>query len=718
VTQAWTSPRTIEPRQGVVDQIHAEVFEVRSARRAKVYINGTHPVAHADGVALDDLKLIEAAHAAANNGLRFSRLYHNADWEGAAFPSKSEADLWFCSRLAFWSQRDRAQMERLLRASAMWSDKFERADYLKATLDKAIAECTDTYRSNGNSAQHTESGDAGTMGKVTSNTNHGHGKQSEEANEETSDDEFQEGGGDDPVAITLEPGRKPEILDAAEKILVEHAPRLKVFQRSGEVVRIIALTQAQVGRAKKRDKIERQPGTIALLPVEPLALCEIWDRTITWRKWSRDGKNLVAANFPLNLAQTYLARRQYDLPHLSGVIEAPIVRDDGTILCSPGYDPETELFLHSNDDWSSLRTLTPTPEDAVLAAGALLKPFNQFPFITPAARAVLLAGILTALQRRRLRSAPLITFSAPTQRSGKSMLADAIAILATGREAPAMTFADEPPELRKAITSVLLEGYLITHFDNITKPLDSPDLAKAITQLEYRDRLLGANRTTILPTNMLWIGTGNNLVSKGDLTSRVLEGRINAGMEHPETRSFEIENLPHYLREHRVELVTAALTILRAYHLAGAPKQDVDNWGGFDEWSRQIREPIVWLIEIADELHLAEHPALDDPCRTREAVLVKDPEREADAEVLHEWHAAFGEGERTTREIIDAAASRSSLNQALLVVACDRNGRDLNSRRFGHWCAHMENRIVNGLQLVRTGESHSATKWTVVRVEQ
>jgi putative DNA primase/helicase len=88
------------------------------------------------------------------------------------------------------------------------------------------------------------------------------------------------------------------------------------------------------------------------------------------------------------------------------------------------------------------------------------------------------------------------------------------------------------------------------------------------------------------------------------MPSRTLIGRIDAKMERPEEREFQIPDLPAHLMANRKRLAIAALMILRAYHVAGRPRQNIARWGGFDQWSHEIREPLVWL-------------GMADPCRTR-----------------------------------------------------------------------------------------------------
>jgi hypothetical protein len=165
------------------------------------------------------------------------------------------------------------------------------------------------------------------------------------------------------------------------------------------------------------------------------------------------------ANCPPRVPTTYLARRDWELPTLRGVVEAPILRPDGSILSAPGFDEATGLFLFADEGWPAVPDI-PSLEDAKSALSSILEPFLEFPFVDDAARSVLIAAILTAIQRRLLESAPLFAFDAPSQRSGKSLLAESVGLIVTGRRPPATGVARSEDELRKAITSSLLEAKL------------------------------------------------------------------------------------------------------------------------------------------------------------------------------------------------------------------------------------------------------------------
>ena len=65
--------------------------------------------------------------------------------------------------------------------------------------------------------------------------------------------------------------------------------------------------------------------------------------------------------------------------------------------------------------------------------------------------------------------------------SGKALLADAIAILATGASAPAMKYADKEEEFTKTMLAVLAEGDQVVLIDNVERPLQGETLCMAIT---------------------------------------------------------------------------------------------------------------------------------------------------------------------------------------------------------------------------------------------
>ena len=147
----------------------------------------------------------------------------------------------------------------------------------------------------------------------------------------------------------------------------------------------------------------------------------------------------------------------------------------------------------------------------------------------------------------------------------------------------------------------------------------------------------------------------------------------------------------------------AALTVLRGYIVAGSPRHNLKPWGGFDQWSAEIRGALLWL-------------GLADPVTTRELILASDPERERIGEIFEQWNKAYDRQEVTTSELIASfgRGEHPELLAALLLVAADKNDRaQLDPRRLGQWCRSHKGRIVNGLRLHPFSEPGRKGRWAV-----
>ena len=493
--------------------------------------------------------------------------------------------------------------------------------------------------------------------------------------------------------IVVRGGDLPQLVDQAEKVIISNSARWGLYQRSGMLVRM--------ARAPERDqKVERSPGAIVLRQATAVMLEDMLTRAIAWH----DIK-LKEIDCPPKVANVFLSRAGFwRLLTLRGIVNAPILRPDGSILTAPGFDEETGLLLHSSIEWPAPPSLS--REAVESAVRCLLEPFAEFPFRSDADQSVLVSGILTALQRRLLESAPAHAFDAPAQGSGKSLLADCVAIIATGCRAASMSANSDEEELRKKLVSILIAGDPVFNLDNVTKPLRSDALATILTLSAYKDRLLGASQIVEIPTNTLVLITGNNLTFSGDMPSRVIISRLEPGVERPEEREFRVSNLRDHILDRRPQLVRAALTILQGYFVAGRPAQGIKPYGRFEQWSKEIREAIIWA-------------GLADPCATRESIIDADPERDATLALFTEWHRAVGQ-DTTIAKLIQHAEKDTELKAALLEVAADIDHPGQTSpRRLAAWCRNRVGRVVGDFKLEKRGAAHAGFKqWTVSRVSQ
>lgn len=95
---------------------------------------------------MSDQDVIDKARSCKTGSL-FQLLYAGA-WEGL-YSSQSEADMAFCNHLAFWTQKDEAQMDRIFRSSGLmrpkWDQRRGTLTYGELTIQKACLSCTEVY---------------------------------------------------------------------------------------------------------------------------------------------------------------------------------------------------------------------------------------------------------------------------------------------------------------------------------------------------------------------------------------------------------------------------------------------------------------------------------------------------------------------------------------------------------------------------------------------
>lgn len=97
-------------------------------------------------VNMADSEIIDKARNCKTGSL-FQLLY-SGNWQGL-YSSQSEADLALCNQLAFWTQRNAAQMDRIFRTSGLmrpkWDEKRNTYTYGEKTIEKAISNCVEVY---------------------------------------------------------------------------------------------------------------------------------------------------------------------------------------------------------------------------------------------------------------------------------------------------------------------------------------------------------------------------------------------------------------------------------------------------------------------------------------------------------------------------------------------------------------------------------------------
>lgn len=462
-----------------------------------------------------------------------------------------------------------------------------------------------------------------------------------------------------------------------------------LYQRSGRLVRV-----ARFDAPPDPGEIDRR-GALAILDVTDEWLKIEMARVARFEKYDAHKKGYKLIDPPIWLAKDYNAMcGEWSVKSLRGIIEAPTIREDGSILPAPGYDRASCLFFDPGSMKFPKIPENPTRDDGMRALERIESLIGEFPFASDAARSVALAAILTALVRKSVRTAPMFIFEAAKMGSGKSLLADIVSMIATGRRASVMSQAPDEAEEKKRILAVLMAGDPVTVIDNVEYPLGSAALCAVLTSDDYRDRILGQTAQVSVPTDTTFLVTGNNVTVIGDLSTRVLKARLDVKDEHPEERSFDWSPIDVIERE-RPDIVAAALTVIRSYIVAGRPSVPGKTFGRFEEWSMMVRNPLVWLGRA-------------DPCDTRREIEAIDPVREGLLAIMDAWGAAFGVGWATSGEVV--AISSSPIGVAMTEEMPKRN---LSAKGVTAYLMHVRGRTEGGRRFECT-EGSKAIKWRLV----
>jgi hypothetical protein len=487
--------------------------------------------------------------------------------------------------------------------------------------------------------------------------------------------------------IRLIGGQLIKAIDETERALI--ASNAPVFTRAGMLVEPVTEPfKAADGRKTLAACLHELCVDSLFEPVAEAALFQRYDgRRKCW----------VDIDPPPELLRKLLVRRRrWTLPHIGGVITCPTLRADGSLLATPGYDPQSELYLEPGITLPPIPE-RPTREQAQAALASLIDLLKEFSFKDRKLdRAVALAGLLTAHVRGMLATAPVCLIRADTPGTGKSYLVDVIATIATGRDCPVITASKNAEETDKKLGSILLSGVPIVSLDNCMHDLEGELLCQVTERPLIKIRILGRSETPDCESRTTLFVTGNNVVFKGDMVRRNLICNLEALSERPELREFDRDTLKH-AADNRAAYVAAVLTIIRAYFVAGVPRV-CGPLGSYSAWSAMVRSPLVWLGE-------------PDPIASTEEARSEDPELSAIRELFDLWvdYGLALDEPYTTARILEIACAPPASNdfnprpfEQLLQRVASEKGGGISALRLGWWLRKISGRVVAGYRLIRS----------------
>jgi putative DNA primase/helicase len=334
------------------------------------------------------------------------------------------------------------------------------------------------------------------------------------------------------------------------------------YQRDMTLVRV-----ALVDAKNSNGETFQVPG---IVPVTAAILERSLGQSARWLRLDGRSNKEVIIDPPRPVIQQILDMAD-ELPFapLTGIIQCPTLRRDGSLLHIEGYDEMTGLVLVNNLKMPPIRD-KPTYADAEAALARLNELLIEFPFVDAASRTVALSMILTTVLRGAMDVAPMHLVTAPLPGTGKSYLADVASMVSTGDGCAVKAASPNPEETEKRLVSSALEGRPIVALDNCRNVLEGDFLCQITERPLLSLRALGSSDLHRTPNTFTLFANGNNVQVADDMVRRTMRSALDADCESPETRTYR-HNPIKMIRANRGEYVVACLTIARAYIIAGCP---------------------------------------------------------------------------------------------------------------------------------------------------
>jgi hypothetical protein len=208
--------------------------------------------------------------------------------------------------------------------------------------------------------------------------------------------------------------------------------------------------------------------------------------------------------------------------------------------------------------------------------------------------------------------------------------------------------------------------------------------------------------------------TGNNITLQGELPRRILVCRIDAATERPFAREFGLDPFT-YCRDNRQKMISAALTLVRAYLTHGCETQVSGRLASFEDWDTWVRRTVIF----ANELMPGMFGDVMDCITANQAV---DPDLELFVNFLKAWHGVYGERHVSVSELIRFSYPMSTemhlLQEALRELPIAHgNTNALNAKSVGKYLGFRKDRIAGGYRLEPGPKVNDKNTWRVRRID-
>ncbi len=399
---------------------------------------------------------------------------------------------------------------------------------------------------------------------------------------------------------------------------------------------------------------EQIDGAVLRLKVVDLGLLTwLLNRSADWLRMKKGGE-IGDGRLTADVVKDVAAVPHSRVPRLDAIVRVPVITADGSVLGGSGYVAEAHILQIVDASVMGVVSSLPQKPSVEVRRRALAfvleEVLGDFPLARLSDRAHALSLLLLPLVRHLVSGpTPLHLVEAPSEGTGKSLLADVVSVVATGRRSQPTPLPLREEELRKKLTAVLLGAPNLVLFDNVNHAIDSASLAAILASVRWNDRLLGQSKQLSMPNRAIWIATANNPCLSREIARRTVRIRLDAGVEQPWLRDeFRHADLIGWLKSERARVIAALLTLIRGW-LANGRVEGTVRLGSFESWSSVVGGV---LASAGVDGFLADR---------HEQHSVVDPE-EGDWEALvTAWHEAYELNPQTARTLLEMATERQLL---------------------------------------------------------
>lgn len=508
-----------------------------------------------------------------------------------------------------------------------------------------------------------------------------------------------------------------------------------LYQRSDELVRVLP----------------GEDGALRMLPHGAGSLRATMARVAVWARQTPKGPQ--ATTPPTDLATLVLEspERWGGIRPLAGLATYPVLLPSGEVLRRPGYDEESRLVYAPTVDVGDIGETEDAAREALRWLWVEL--CHDFPFAGlgyPEPSAADPDGVLRFLRARECPSAwgvvaailsmlarpaiagdvPAVLFDASTPGSGKGLQIDIVATAVLGRSVGKLTWPSHGgPQAEHTIEQSLggeaRMGSPVVVWDEIVGPFGGPSINRVLTSGgRTRFRLLGQTQVIDLPWTAVMLGAGNNIAWRDNTHRRVLVSRLEPPTDAPEKWEGvrRHPDLIPWVSAHRGEILRAALTVLRAWVMAGRPDMGIRPWGGgYESWT-MVARALRWAGggDVLGCRVTAGEAVSEEQSQVMAIMVSMERIQPADGLAAGRLIDALFTPERVRGKGVDgeplAPDGHEDARDAIGAATRTRPGQRPDPAALGRLFRTWRRRVVGGRVLDVVGTSHGSQRWAVRNV--